>query len=352
MNKKKSNSDYPYNGVGKWNLHSIRRSVKKAKANSSLPDFKLERVEIHPTSLCQFSCPFCYGLNLKNTNKIELPLFYIKNNILKDIRNNKELSKYDPIIILAGLHSEPLLYKDKLELIKLLGKYNFRFSIYTNGECLDSNTMHVIFQSARLSKNKKLNYISFNITASILHNHYNSLVKSIEEFIKLKNKEKAPIQVNIPILIYDDFFSKKDLFQIQEKMLSIGVDKIRYSVPQEPVSNKNSINTKNIKFIKELEKRGYDKVYVGSKSGRQFDKCYVMANTVSIDYCGNVYPCSQTCCSFFSKFSYGSIKKKKLSEIWQSKKHRDLFNNFDDLLKYCRCNTADNQFNTICSSFE
>ena len=355
MNKKKKrplNGDYPYDGAVKWNISSLRDSIKRGKSTRSLPDFGLERVEIHPTSLCQYKCSFCYGINFKIKEKINLSLSDVEKNVFQSIRDDKRLSKYDPVIILAGLYSEPLVHPDKIKLIELIGKYNFRFSLYTNGGLMDEKVMKALCQSAKMIKSSEPNYVSFNITASILHKQYDLLIEKIENLINMRDEMKAPLQINVPILMEGNILSEKDLEKIQNKMLDIGVDKIRYSVPQKPLSIKKLINTKNVKIIKNLEARGGGKVYVRSKTNKQFGHCFVMANTVSIDHMGNVYPCSQTCSSFFRKLSYGSIKDKKLANLWNSEKHKNLFYRFDEIPNYCRCNPADDQFNAICASFD
>lgn len=347
-----SNNDYPYDGAVKWNTDFIKDTIKKAKTKSILPDFGLERVEIQPTSLCQYNCPFCYGINLKDKKRIDLPLENIKKNIFQSIREDKKLSKYDPIIILAGLYSEPLLYPEKIKLIEMLGKYNFRFGIYTNGNIMDNEVMRAICVSAKLAKSKRTSYVSFNISGAFLQGHYDSLARKIREFTKIRNETKSPVKINIPILIDGKNLSRKDLIKIQDEMINIGVDNIRYSIPQIPVSSNNFINTEYTKLIKELRKRGSDKIYIRSKLDKQFNRCFIMANTLSIDCEGNVYPCSQTCSSLFNKLSYGSVSKKELSEIWNSREHQNLFYNFDETVVYCRCNPVDDQFNTICSVFD
>jgi len=210
--------------------------------------------------------------------------------------------------------------------------------------------MVALCEAAKKSKSEKLNYISFNITASILHKSYDPLVKNIQELIKLRDKTKSPLQINIPILVSANIPDSKKLKNIQNRMLGIGVDKIRYSFPQIPISTKNVIN--RVKLIRDLQDSGGVKVFVRSKSEKQYDRCYVMANTISIDHNGKVYPCSQTCSSFFEELSYGSIKKNRLDQIWDGKKHNKLFTCFDQITAYCRCNSADNQFNAICSSFD
>ncbi|MFZ4648732.1 MAG: SPASM domain-containing protein [Patescibacteria group bacterium] len=342
---------YPYTGIIKWDKGVIENSIKQVKHNNSLPDFGLKRIEIHPTSICQYKCPFCYGINFKLKKKTDLPLEIIENNIFKNIKNSK-LIKDDPIVILAGLYSEPLAHSDKLELIRLLGKYKFRFGIYTNGGFLNNDTIKAICESAKQNKSDRSSYISFNVVAAITHGDYDSLEKKIKNLIETRNAMNAPVQVNIPILVNGDL-SGHDLKNLQNKLLKIGVDKIRYSIPQIPVEgNKvNKVNVGTIKLINALQRKNKENVFVRSISGKQFDRCYVLANTVSVDCNGDVYPCSQTCSENFQGLSYGSVKNKKLTDIWGSKEHKKLFSDFSKIPTYCRCNLSDQQFNTVCTFF-
>jgi radical SAM protein with 4Fe4S-binding SPASM domain len=177
-------------------------------------------------------------------------------------------------------------------------------------------------------------------------------MKKIEKFIKLRDKMKAPIEVNVPVLVYNNYLLENNTRKIQAEMLKVGVDRIRYSVPQTPVSDENFINTKNNKLVRSLQAAGGDSVYVKLISGERFNRCYVMANTVSIDHKGDVYPCSQVCSSRFKGLSYGSIKNNGLAEIWGGEKRKKLFYNFNQIPTRCRCNTTDYQFNLLCSLAE
>lgn len=344
--------NYPYNGIVGRDVIDMKKAIKKSQQDNSLPDFGLRRIELHPTSLCQYKCPFCYGTNFKLKQKIDIPLDVVENNILKDIKKSK-FSKDNPIIILAGLYSEPLCHNNTKELIKLLGKYKFRFGIYTNGGFLNNDISKIICESAKQNKSNLKSYISFNVIGAIINKDYEALENKIRCFIEIRNNTKSPMQVNVPILV-DGSLSGAELKSLQKKLFKIGVDKIRYSLPQIPVSDNkiNRISTKNIKIIEDLGKKNKNNIFVRSISGKQFDRCYVLANTVSIDHEGLVYPCSQTCSSSFKGLDYGSVKKKKLSEIWDSHEHHNIYQNFSKIPTYCRCNLSDQQFNTVCSFLE
>ncbi|HNW55554.1 MAG TPA: radical SAM protein, partial [bacterium] len=294
---KQSNSirvaGYPYTGIIDWDVETINKIIKQVNNFDCLPKFGLKRVEIHPTSLCQYNCPFCYGVNFKKKQKNDLPLKFIEQNILKSIKNSK-LNKDDPIIILAGLYSEPLAHAERMELIKLLGKYNFRFGIYTNGGFLNEELSRAICESAKQNRGGRKSYISLNVIGAIENGDFNSLEKKIKYFVKFRDSINAPIQINVPILVNGNISAVK-LRKLQDKLLEIGINKIRYSMPQVPIL-KNLISKPaldNIKLIESLKKYNMNNVFVRSISGKQFDRCYVMANTVFIDNKGLVYPCSQ-----------------------------------------------------------
>lgn len=341
--------NYPYTGIVGRDVIDMKKAIKKSQKDNSLPSFGLRRVELHPTSLCQYKCPFCYGINFKLKQKIELPLDVIENNILKDIKKSK-LFKDDPIIILAGLYSEPLCHSNAKELIELLGKYRFRFGIYTNGGFLNNDIATAICKSAKQNKSRLKSYVSLNVIGAIVNQDYECLENRIRHFLEIKNKMKSPIQTNVPILV-DGSLSSTEIKKLQKNLFKLGIDKIRYSLPQIPISvNKiNRISPKNIKIIENLSKKNKNNIFVRSISGKQFDCCYVLANTVSIDCNGLVYPCSQTCSSKFKNLAYGSVKNKKLSKIWRSLEHQNIYQNFNKISSYCRCNLSDQQFNTVCS---
>lgn len=340
---------YPYTGIVGRDVIEMKAAIKKSQQVNSLPNFGLRRIELHPTSACQYKCPFCYGINFKLKQKIDIPLRIIEKNLLKDIRQSK-LSNNNPIIILAGLYSEPLFHDGIKELIELLGKYNFRFGIYTNGRSLDKNLSNIICEGAKQNKSNLKSYISFNVIGALVNKDYKSLEKKIRYFVEIRNNTKSPIQINIPVLV-DGSLSGIELKSLQKKLFKIGVDRIRYSLPQTPVSGSkiDRISAQNIKIIEGLSKENKNNIFIRSISGKQFDRCYVLANTVSIDHEGAIYPCSQTCSKSFKSLSYGSIKNKKFSEIWGGQKHRSVYQNFSKIPTYCRCNLSDQQFNTVCS---
>jgi len=350
--KKKSKNGYPYRIFSQFDTSSIKNAILEGKRNNSLPRFVISKIEICPTSFCNYRCNFCYGkwLKPKSSSSHELPIEIIENNLFLNLRKNKKFSGQDPIIVLGGLYSEPLSYSKIKSLIELLKKYQFRFAIYTNGYFLGQELQELICESA-LKADSSPSYISFNFTASFFNQDHQKLIKKIKNLIKLRNKTNSSLKINIPILIPEqnkEFL--KELKVIQNTLLKIKVDTIRYSLPQKPINLEPSLQSEINRGIKKLKELGGDKIYLRSPS-KPFTHCFVMSMSSSISPEGDVYPCSQTCTLCFKKMSYGSIKRQKFSEIWRSKKHLELFRNFSPQIENCRCNVVDEQFNRICANF-
>jgi len=351
--KKFSEKGYPYRLLNSLDVSSLKNKVINAKQSNSCPKFGISRIEICLTSSCNYRCRFCYGKYLKPRNipvDNELPIELIRNNILIDIRKNKKFLKQNPIIVLGGLYSEPLFYSKINQLIKLFKRYHFRFGIYTNGFFLNRDIQKIICENA-VTYNNNPSYISFNFTSSFIHGNWHSLLEKIKNIVELRNKTHSLLKINVPILILEDSEELlKELEKIQKFLLKIGVDAIRYAFPQEPVRPILPLQARIYKLIDSLKKSGEGHVYIRLPS-KPFTRCFVMCMSVAIDSRGDVYPCSQTCTSYFKKLSFGSIARQRFSEIWYSKKHVKLFQEFNPEILNCRCNVLDEQFNRICANF-
>lgn len=77
-----------------------------------------------------------------------------------------------------------------------------------------------------------------------------------------------------------------------------------------------------------------------------------MGRFVTISAEGDVFPCPERASPFFKKdFSYGNIHNDKISELWHSKKHYNLFKKINPNKKKCLCCPINDKFNNICSKY-
>ncbi|MBI4685487.1 MAG: SPASM domain-containing protein [Nitrospirae bacterium] len=322
----------------------------------------MDKVEIHPSGQCQLRCPFCYGLDLAPQHRTNLPVGIIETNILRDLREAPELKDEEPLIVFAGMYGEPLLYPDIRRAISIVGELQFRFGIYTNGLSLDDDLCHILVTSAnKCKKTLKPIYISFNITASVITDRlYEDLLPKIEKLSKIRNKENSSLQINAPIGIVKECCRDAVLRPMQDKLLDMGVDNIRYSFPWAPLDSSaiqdyQFIETEEYRdtlaIIKQLERSDPKRVKKRMPNIRPFDHCFAMSMSIAISPEGDVFPCPEVCSPIFKNkgLSFGSIINQRLSQIWQSRKHMQTFQSFDPRTIKCVCCPVDFDFNTTCA---
>ena len=339
-----------------WGRKLIKKSVLLSAVENKMPSFSLSKIEIHPAGECNFNCQFCYGALLAPKNRTNLPAQVVKT-MLDDVKQN--LSNENPLIILSGFYSEPFSNPEIKEIIQTIGDHNYRLGLYTNGVLIDKESIELIMNVAKNSKNELPSYVSFNVSGAIDNNCFEKQVKIITAFSKAKKKFKLgsdKFLINTPILVED--FSKKGIKNLEKNIKLLkksGAENIRLSIPWEKLTlnlNNNNLRLQNDDFSK-LKKIANKFKYVYLRENLpqgQYNKCYALARSIAISPEGLIFPCPETCTPLLSeKFSYGSILNEKLSNIWRGKKHNDLFGKLIPKNEHCKCCIINNKFNSFCS---
>jgi radical SAM protein with 4Fe4S-binding SPASM domain len=341
-----------------WDINAIQDCLHHAKTFNDLPRFHLDKVEIHPAHSCNLRCSFCYGqtvtppINMRKMLKKEAII-----SVLNDIRTN--MPEEDPLIILAGLYSEPLLHPDLASIVEKLGRLEYRFGIYTNGLLMDNLLMDVFLDSVVEAKRKKPSYITFNVTASLVsHIPIEKLLSAIKTLSQKKSQAHSPLVINASLHAVTEI---NDFLSIGKKLSDAGVDNIRLSFPWEPQLNDESkrycgLSKQNYNAIinqfETLRSVLPDKISVRYPPRKLFDHCFVMSMGLSISSEGDVFPCPEASTSLFKdRFSYGSIYEKPLSDIWHSQRHKELFQTLDPEKEQCVCCHTDEELNRLCAMY-
>lgn len=336
-----------------WDENSISNAIKESRPEQTIPNFILSKLEIHPAGNCDLNCNFCYGKKLAPKKRTNLSLRAI-DNLLVDIRKN--MPDEEPFIVLSGLYSEPLTHPNIKEILKKLGGYGFRFALYTNGLLIDEELINILLESATKSNLPKPSYISFNISAALENKKFEEILSIIKKLSQKRTKEHK-LEINVPIIVFSEQRNYNVLKKIVDKLSEAGVDNIRLSFPLQyrvPGENKNykPISRKNYKKTMEIFeklKKEFEKVkirYIQEPEG--CCKCFAMSMALTIDSNGEVYPCPETASQFYKRFSCGNIVKKRFSDIWHNKKHKNLFNSFNPKIEKCVCCPIDGKFNDLC----
>ncbi|MFA5176114.1 MAG: radical SAM protein [Candidatus Nanoarchaeia archaeon] len=344
LNKNLTKNYTVYDFQDNWDKDSIKEAIISSKGK--LPSFCLSRIEIHPSGTCNQNCKTCYGKFLAPKKKLNLSAKYV-NSLLSDIRKN--LPNENPLIMLSGLYSEPLINPEIKEILKYLGKYKFRFGLYTNGLLMNDEIIEILVKNS-LNIEYGSSFVSFNIASSIFSGDFEKLIK----IIKKLSAKKSNLQINAPFLVLNPDYEY--IKEIVEKLINAGVSVIKLSIPwPQFVYNKsedtplNKNNKKILETIEKIHKEFPNKIKVRYPHPKESaHKCYVMAMAATISSEGKVYTCPETCSPFFKQLSYGDIKKNKFSKIWQGPKHQKVFKNFNLKNKKCKCCPVNAMFNEFC----
>ncbi|MBT4166394.1 radical SAM protein [archaeon] len=329
-------------------------------AGEKMPSFVLSKIEIHPSKFCNLKCSCCYGAKLapEILEGENLSLESI-DNTLEDVKEN---FSQNPLIILSGSYSEPLMHPKLNKIIGSLGKNKFRFGLYTNGLLMKEGLMESLLESAESLSSEKPCFVSFNIFGSLNVGRFvRELSPIIEKLSKKRDRLEDKLEIDAPIIVPKQLCNYDFLYEVIGRLESFGVDNVRLTLPWNQLGKiktkkYESISKKELKRVLEVFRdleRDFDSVRIRSpQETRKHKKCYAMSMGASIGPNGNVYPCPEVSNPFREQLSYGNITKKKFSEIWQSEEHLRLFERLDPKKEGCLCCPAYDDINYLCSQLK
>jgi radical SAM protein with 4Fe4S-binding SPASM domain len=334
-----------------WNHESIEKAIKDAEGN--MPIFQLSKLEFHPSGYCNLKCPFCYGEKLAPVKRSMLPESAVRW-VLDDIRAN--LPDENPLVVFAGLYSEPLTHPEIIDMIRDVGMNHFRLGFYTNGLLMDNEVMGALVENALKTQAEKPSFVCFNVTASLAANYFRKgLLPRISKLSEKRRGLEQSLQINAPLIALEGYDSYDYLKGIVELLVYSGVDKVRLSFPWEKRSvgvNASNLcgNIDVLQTFRDLEEEFPDRVVIRLPEAIPMSgRCYVSSMTASVSSEGDVYPCQQVTSSLFREsFSYGNILAQRFTDIWQSKRHEELFNKMNPRESRCSCCPVDDRFNELC----
>lgn len=325
-----------------WDEQAIRTAIQTSH-ESGIPLFELSKVELQPVKICQLDCPWCFGRYLRMPEKegsrtpagdVFLALDKLENNLFRPLHERH----VNPVFMLAGLYSDPLAYPLAAELMRTLGRYHFRFGLYTNGIGLKDDVIDAIVESAGL-RNGAPSYVSLDVGALMMVKRFEEIYPKIQRLTKRRNP--ATLQINAPIVLNEhvNWDEPIALERVHAMLMEVGVDAIRYNFSILPIKPEQQ---KMIDRVLQLEAMSGGRAKLDTKP---FKRCYVMTQSLSVHASGKVYPCSQTCSAAFDALSFGDLNEESILDIWQGPKHKERFQHFDPSRSYCRCNVGDLRFN-------
>lgn len=286
----------------KFNKYKVK-NLKGAKM------FKKIYIEI--TNICNLNCKFC-----PDTNR--------KKEIMNLERFEEVIKKIHKFTKLVTLHvkGEPLLHKDLEGILKILGKYNLKTNITTNGtlikdkleiiknsnavrqinfslhsmvqnENINKQYLTDIFESVEELKNVIISYRLWNLQNIKDNNINNSIIKQIEDYYNISNLSKQLLENEFIKLRENTFINQDTEFEWP-------------NINDEPIIEKG--------------------------------RCLALKEQVAILVDGTVVPC---CLDNNGDIPLGNIFKETIEEILNKEKSITIKKNFENGVITCKlCRTC------------
>jgi len=173
---------------------------------------------------------------------------------------------------------------------------------------------------------------------------YANLLDEVLPKIEKLSRTFHLLHINTPVLLTKNLLDTDKIKALQKKLFDIGATNIRYSIPQTPIDPEYK------KAFEIMNKMKGKNIFRGL-SEKPYSHCFIMTNSLTIAPNGDVYPCSQTATDCFNHLRIGSIAKQKITDIWHSKRHKEIFKKMNPQNEICRCNTTEMRFNSLCEKY-
>lgn len=289
------------------------------------------------TSKCNAKCVFCYSKKYRN-NK-EDSLFWEK--IQQIAVEMKNLGVWS-IQITGG---EPLMRKDIFEILKLFKDLRFRVHLTTNGMLL---TPFAIKKLASLRIDEitvSVHTLREKVFEKLWGVKKYFLKKQIENILRMK---EAGINVNISVVITK--YNINEYLPMEFFWKDKGILNVKWNIVTPGIEDKETLNlTPGVEQLESFYRNLYKNKKINYRIIKFNDskkityRCNAGINHLSIDWNGNVYPCT-----ILTRYKVGNIFKDSLKRIWENSKHlQELRKIKDKDYKYCmECSAKD--FCVIC----
>lgn len=257
-----------------------------------MPDGCVGNIELELSTACNLQCPLCVRNYTAGKNMMKKPLF----RPLTDIINHLDKFKNIDSITLAGMLSEPTLFKDFIPLVEYIIKRGISLQIYTNGDTHDIKWWNNL--GAVMVDNVN---VYFTITGSTqkLHEIYR-IKSSLENILKNAESFRASSRFQNDILQYIRFEYNKDdvdnIYDIVSRFSGINIiDSLPYGerfelTKEAPVGV--SIDPKLKSIYKSIKKTGNVLYEMNKKKENITIDCVsAMDRSIFIDTEGKESPC-------------------------------------------------------------
>ena len=331
-------------------------------------------IEIHPhlpkTPRCINDCVFCtgqeYGHDAFNYGITEERFKELVYNITQS-QDGKRVQRVANITF-SGNCTEPLLYPNLHQYIgELLNTVSY-FILYTNmilgtqalfKTLADSKYTGLRVLRTSLNAATPSDYLQFHrpnmraiktelerlgIPLEPGEHIFNRILNNIENIVNLRNKNNArSLCLYINYLLYPGNDREDEIKRLIDWADGIGLDYIKFRIPQIPQLCQNSINHLEKGRVHELERVLQEKINTTNFTYKEiplndpldeakqkpFSLCWTRFSHAVIGCDGGLYPCTSVASPSCDSFAEGNINQSSFWEIWNNSKRLLNFKHFN-----------------------
>jgi MoaA/NifB/PqqE/SkfB family radical SAM enzyme len=321
-------------------IENIDEFIKKIINKTVIPI----QLEIQPgresgKKLCWMSCPYCYGGSADNTGtRLSIEKYL---SVLDETVNGPH-GKINKIIV-AGYATDPLHYEYASELIRKIINNQQIVGIHTKLLKIPKDLKNVLKEGLL----KKESYLTISLDAGYPESYNkthglpgtkNVLSKIIENIKTIKSLKINNLNIGVTYLVTSANNSNEEIKESIKICNEIGVETLRFSMPQTPrgynLTDEEDIiikeKTKEIERISNIVSETKsencvvtavdpDKEYKIDKN--RFLPCFARFVHPAIGFDGQLYHCSESSSPNFSSMSLGNLQNKG---FWDSYYNYDL----------------------------
>ncbi len=308
-------------------------------------------IEIGPTNTCNHRCVFC-ALDYLGYGKD----FIEKDTMLsaiKDMADNGVKS-----VMFAG-EGEPLLHKDIGSFVEESKKQGIDVSMTTNGVAFNDKKIQQILPNLSwlrfsIDSGSDQNYAKIHGTAE---GDFKRVIKNIEKCVEYKRENNLEVTIGAQFLVIPQNMNQVSL--LAQTLKEIGADNFQIKPYSHHPQSLNSllVDLEDYEALeKELTDPGNLQILFRKETatriheGINYKECTGLPFFALIDSKANIIPCNL----FYNndKFTYGNLYKNSFSEIWKSKKRKQVIQKLnekgcEDCRSGCRLDVVNRYLNRL-----
>ncbi|MFH1201761.1 MAG: radical SAM protein [Candidatus Omnitrophota bacterium] len=285
--------------------------------------------ELDPSNLCNHNCIWCMYANFKKEKPKLMPR-KIMFNLIRELGQMHVKS----IIFTGG--GEPLMNPATLGAIRYAKELKMEVGLVTNGGLMTEGCCREIIKNCTfvrisLDATDRRSHASLHRPKDLSQDNFDKIIENLKYLVRLRKDKKSPT-IGIAFLVHPLNYSQ--IYQATKLAKDVGVDYIQIRpvyIPGKKILERMmpkieglvlkslKLSDKNFSVIPMLHR--FDEM---SAFERNYSSCVAHNLIAAVGADCLVYLCCQL--KGDPRFSFGSLKEKSFSQIWNSQKREKIIN--------------------------